>query len=121
MMVIVVTFQAPYIFYFSIFIFQWLISMVIIATFQAPYIFADYTWFYIGIGATAGKENALKYHDDNANDDCNDADDKNNVNDTKKRERKNNVKDKNNVTDKTIPGAALLLILANVCLGCKYK
>jgi len=38
---------------------------------QAPYIFADYTWFYIGIGATAG--------------------------------------------------AALLLILANVCLGCKYK
>jgi len=38
---------------------------------QAPYIFADYTWFYIGIGATAG--------------------------------------------------AALLLILANICLGCKYK
>ena len=28
---------------------------------QAPYIFADYTWFYIGIGATAGKADYLDF------------------------------------------------------------
>ena len=81
--------------------------MVIIVIFQAPYIFADYTWFYIGIGATAGGANIMIHH---TNDDCNDAD-----------KKTMSLIKKNNVNDKTIPGAALLLILANVCLGCKYK
>ena len=37
-------------------------KIITIIIFQAPYIFADYTWFYIGIGATAGKAYAPKYY-----------------------------------------------------------
>jgi len=66
---------------------------------QAPYIFADYTWFYIGIGATAGKADHLDFQ--------------------------NLFVDSSGLGTKLQPtfcaGAALLLILANICLGCKYK
>ena len=66
---------------------------------QAPYIFADYTWFYIGIGATAGKADYLDFQ--------------------------NLFVDSCGLGTKWRPnfcaGAALLLILANICLGCKYK